>query len=65
MLFQSKQLDLHFTIGEALVFAAQGPTSPVARDLWTETEDEFKVITNSLPHPHTISNCHFLLTYYS
>ena len=42
-LFQSKQLDLHFTIGEALVFAAQGPTSPVARDLWTETEQEFKV----------------------
>lgn len=45
---QSKQLDLHFSIGEALVFAAQGPTSPAARDLWTETEEEFKARISSV-----------------
>ncbi|XP_053393707.1 proteasome adapter and scaffold protein ECM29-like [Mercenaria mercenaria] len=45
---QSKQIDLHFTIGEALVYAAQGPTSPAARDLWTETEEEFKASVSSV-----------------
>ena len=25
------------------MFAAQGPTAPAARNLWTETEEEFKV----------------------
>ncbi|KAL4235658.1 hypothetical protein ACF0H5_004053 [Mactra antiquata] len=44
---QSKQIDLHFTIGEALVYASQGPTSPAARDLWTQTEEEFKASVNN------------------
>lgn len=38
----SKQVELHFSVGEALVYAAQGPTSPAHRNLWTETEEEFK-----------------------
>ncbi|XP_052776475.1 LOW QUALITY PROTEIN: proteasome adapter and scaffold protein ECM29-like [Mya arenaria] len=42
----SKQIELHFTLGEALVFAAQGPTSPAGRDLWTQTEEEWKAIAN-------------------
>ena len=29
-------------MGEGLVYAALGPTSPVARDKWTQTEDSFK-----------------------
>ena len=44
-MFQSKQVELHFTIGEALVYAAQGASSPAARDLWTQTEEEFQVAT--------------------
>ncbi|WAR24092.1 ECM29-like protein [Mya arenaria] len=43
---KSKQIELHFTLGEALVFAAQGPTSPAGRDLWTQTEEEWKAIAN-------------------
>lgn len=43
LLLQAKQIELNMTMGEALVFAAQGITSSAARDTWTETEDEFNV----------------------
>ncbi|KAK3091483.1 hypothetical protein FSP39_020174, partial [Pinctada imbricata] len=39
---QPKQIELHLTTAEALVYAAQGTTSPAGRDMWTETEDDFK-----------------------
>ncbi|KAL5016584.1 hypothetical protein ScPMuIL_006173 [Solemya velum] len=39
---QAKQVELHFTISESLVCAAQGAMSCARRDLWTEPE-EFKV----------------------
>ena len=43
MLFESfielasevKDVELHFTIGDALVHCAFGPVSPAARDVWT------------------------------
>ncbi len=40
---QAKQFELHFTVGEGLVFAALGPTASVARDPWTQSEAEFTV----------------------
>lgn len=43
---QAKQIELNMTMGEALVFAAQGITSSAARDTWTETEDEFNSRTS-------------------
>merc|ERR1719483_652930 len=36
-----KDVELHFTIGDALVHCALGPLSPSARDVWTVSEDEF------------------------
>ena len=37
-----KDLELHFTMGEAIVYAAIGPLSPAARDLWQVKEEDFK-----------------------
>ncbi|XP_064625293.1 proteasome adapter and scaffold protein ECM29-like isoform X2 [Lineus longissimus] len=39
---QPNQLELHFTVGEALVYCALGPFSAMARDLWTEEEKDFQ-----------------------
>ena len=39
-----KDIELHFTIGDALVHCALGPLSPAARDIWTVKEDEFQPI---------------------
>ena len=36
-----KDVELHFTIGEALVHCALGPLSPDARDIWTVGEKEW------------------------
>ena len=41
--YQPKQFELHMTTGEALVCAAEGRQSSAARDLWTETEEDYKV----------------------
>ncbi|XP_061192483.1 proteasome adapter and scaffold protein ECM29-like [Saccostrea echinata] len=40
--FQPKQIELHLTTAEALVFAAMGINSPAARDLWTQTEADYQ-----------------------
>jgi len=37
----AKQFELHCTIGDALVCAAQGSRSPAARDIWTVTEADY------------------------
>ncbi|XP_076089191.1 proteasome adapter and scaffold protein ECM29-like isoform X1 [Mytilus galloprovincialis] len=39
---QPKQFELHMTTGEALVCAAQGRQSSAARDLWTESEEDYR-----------------------
>ncbi|XP_023933323.1 proteasome-associated protein ECM29 homolog [Lingula anatina] len=44
---QPKQIELHLTVGEALVCAALGSHSPVARDPWTVQEDNFKPLTDA------------------
>jgi len=36
-----KDVELHFTIGDALVHCALGPLSPSARDVWTVAEEDF------------------------
>jgi len=36
-----KDVELHFTIGDALVHCALGPLSPTARDIWTVSEEDF------------------------
>lgn len=36
-----KDVELHFTIGDALVHCALGPLSPAARDVWTVAEEDF------------------------
>ena len=36
-----KDVELHLTMGEALVHASFGPLSPAGRDLWTTTDDKF------------------------
>ncbi|KAH3831754.1 hypothetical protein DPMN_105024 [Dreissena polymorpha] len=38
----TRQVDLQIGLGEALVFAAQGPSAPIGRDMWTQTEAEWK-----------------------
>jgi len=50
--FQGKALDLQFTLGDALVFAAQGPSSPAGRDLWTQTQDQWRVSTCTIETGH-------------
>ncbi|XP_062591295.1 proteasome adapter and scaffold protein ECM29-like [Saccostrea cucullata] len=40
--FQPKQIELHLTTAEALVFAAMGVNSPAARDMWTQTEADYQ-----------------------
>ena len=37
-----KDIELHFTIGEALVCATLGPLSPKGRNLWKVDEESFK-----------------------
>ena len=39
-----KDLELHFTMGEATVYAAMGTRSPVGRDLWRVEERDFAPI---------------------
>ena len=36
-----KDIELHFTIGDALVFCCLGHLSPAARDAWTVSEEDF------------------------
>ncbi|NXA53460.1 ECM29 protein, partial [Nothocercus julius] len=38
---EAKQIELQFTIGEAITSAAVGTSSVAARDAWTVTEDEY------------------------
>ncbi|PSN33838.1 Proteasome-associated protein ECM29 [Blattella germanica] len=38
---KNKDVEVHFTIGEAFVSCVQGLTSPHARDLWTVLESEY------------------------
>lgn len=40
-LSQAKQLELQFTVGEAITSAAVGTSSVAARDAWLLTEDEY------------------------
>ena len=41
-------MELHFTIGEGLVWAAQGPHSPAARDVWLISEKDYKVYMTNM-----------------
>ena len=38
---QAKQIELQFTIGEAITSAAVGTSSVAARDAWLVTEEEY------------------------
>jgi len=42
-----KDIELHFTIGDALVYAALGPLSPAARDAWAVSEADYKPVDPS------------------
>ena len=42
-----KDIELHFTIGEALVFAALGPLSPKGRNLWKVSEENYLSTTDA------------------
>ena len=42
-----KDIELHFTIGDALVFCALGCLSPASRDVWTVSEEETHIESNS------------------
>ncbi|KAM6939676.1 proteasome adapter and scaffold protein ECM29 [Xenentodon cancila] len=46
---EAKQVELQFTVGEAITSAAIGTSSGAARDPWTCTEDEFSP-------PHNVKN---------
>lgn len=39
---ESRDVEVHLSVGEALVCCVLGPSSPVARDPWTILESEFK-----------------------
>lgn len=43
---QAKQIELNMTMGDALVYSAQGITAAAARDMWTETVEEFNSRTS-------------------
>ncbi|XP_064200970.1 proteasome adapter and scaffold protein ECM29 [Anguilla rostrata] len=43
---EAKQVELQFTVGEAITSAAIGTSSGAARDVWTCTEEEFTPPTN-------------------
>lgn len=47
-LTQPKQIELHLTTAEALVFAAMGVNSPAVRDAWTQTESDYQVVLTTL-----------------
>ena len=38
-----KDIELHFTIGDALVFCALGRLSPATRDVWAVAEEDFSL----------------------
>ncbi|XP_013777201.1 proteasome-associated protein ECM29 homolog [Limulus polyphemus] len=40
--FEKSDVDLHFTVGDALCCAALGPSSSAARNFWVELKDDFK-----------------------
>lgn len=63
-----KDIELHFTIGEALVYATLGPLSTKGRNLWKESEesyrpkvdgnasdDQVKVVLSELVDKYTLS----------
>lgn len=43
---EMKEVELHFTVGEALVYAALGPLSAKGRDLWSVSEEAFEAPVN-------------------
>jgi hypothetical protein len=43
---QSRQVELQFSIADALVCAALGRKSPMARNVWTQSEADFEVFIN-------------------
>ena len=43
-----KDIELHFSIGEALVFCSLGVRSPAARDGWSVEEDDFSPLDTDL-----------------
>lgn len=40
---QTKDINVHLSVGEALVNCVQGPASPEARDVWTTLPSEHNV----------------------
>jgi hypothetical protein len=40
-MFQSRDVDAHLIVSEALVLCALGPASPASRDSWFTLETEF------------------------
>ncbi|EEC14246.1 hypothetical protein IscW_ISCW021447 [Ixodes scapularis] len=44
---QSPDMEVHFTVGEAICCALLGPTSPLSRDAWATEEEDFVVMEAS------------------
>ena len=49
---QAKQIELQFTIGEAITSAAVGTSSVAARDAWLVTEEEYTPPAGTVPAAH-------------
>ena len=60
LLFQAQQLELHFTLGEALVMVALGSHSPDARNKWLTPPEQYKV-QESLQDTAFNTHCHKVL----
>ena len=41
-----KEVELHLTMGEGLVYAVFGPLSPMARDLWKVSSEEYTTVVD-------------------
>lgn len=50
-MFQTKDVEVHFTIGESLVMASQSIWSPEARDAWTVLPSDYHPDNTMLEHP--------------
>ncbi|XP_023212543.1 proteasome-associated protein ECM29 homolog [Centruroides sculpturatus] len=48
--FHDMDIDVHFSVGEALACACLGPSSPSATDFWTVDRNDYKVNTSSLQY---------------
>lgn len=59
-LSQAKQIELQFTVGEAITSAAIGTSSVAARDAWMVAEEEYTPRAGRFQHAENTENFIYL-----